>query len=393
MDNSDVVLLGMCRTPRGKFGGTLRDTDVINLGASVIPEALKRAGVRPEQVDLVTWGHTRPTGYEGDTGRLVALQAGIPVDIPAFTINMACISAMQAVICGIQAIRLGEAEIVLAGGMESMSTGNYLLQGARWGFRNGPKTIIDELYVPPRASEYGMGGTAENVAERYGIPREEQDKFAYESHQKAAKAQDNGWYDDEIVPIEVAQPKGPAVLFSRDECIRRDTSLEKLAALPPVFREGGTVTAGNSSPLTDGTNAVVLASRKKAGELGLKPLASFLAYYTTAVDPAYMGIGPIVSVPKALEQASLKLDDIDLIEHNEAFAAVVLAAMKELQYDPTKVNIHGGAIALGHPTGSTGSRLLGTLYYSLKRTGGKIGLVTLCGGTGVTGAMIIQTEN
>jgi acetyl-CoA C-acetyltransferase len=393
MDISDVVLLSMCRTPRGKFGGTLRDLDVIDLGASIIPAALARAGVKPEQVDLVTWGHTRPTGYEGDTGRLVALQAGIPVETPAFAINMACISAMQAVICGIQAIRLGEAEIVLAGGMESMSTGNYLLKGARWGFRSGPKTIIDELYVPPRACEYGMGATAENVAERYGISREEQDAFAYESHQKAIKAQDNGWYDDEIVPIEVAQPKGPAVLFSKDECIRRDTSLDKLGALPPIFRESGTVTAGNSCPLTDGTNAVVLTSRKKAGELGLKSLASFLAYYTAAVDPAYMGIGPVVSVPKALERAGLRLDDIDLIEQNEAFASVVLAGMKELQYDPAKLNIHGGAIALGHPTGSTGSRLLGTLYYALRRTGGKIGLATLCGGTGVTGAMIIQVEN
>lgn len=393
MDINDVVLVGTGRTPRGKFGGTLRDMDVIDLGSSVVPAVLGRAGVKPEQVDLFTWGHTRPTGYEGDTGRLVALQAGIPVETPAFTINMACVSAMQAVISGIQAIRFDEAEIVVAGGMESMSRGNYLLQGARWGLRSGSKTLVDELYVPPRACEFAMGGTAENVSERYKIPREEQDKFSYESHQKAVKAQDSGWYDEEIVPIEVPQRKGPPIQFAKDECIRRDTSLEKLAALPAIFREGGTVTAGNSCPLTDGANAVVIASRKKAEELGLKPLASFVSYYTAAVDPAYMGIGPIVSAPGALKKAGLKLDDIDVIEHNEAFASVVLAAIEELQYDPAKLNIHGGAIALGHPTGSTGSRLLGTLYHALKRTGGQLGLATLCGGTGVTGAVIIRREN
>lgn len=392
MDISDVVILGMGRTPRGRFGGTLRDMDVIDLGASVIPEVLKRARVKPEQVDLFTWGHTRPTGYEGDTGRLVALQGGIPVEVPAFTINMACISAMQAVICGIQAIRFGEAEIVLAGGMESMSSGNYILKGARWGFRSGSKELIDELYVPPRASEFPMGGTAENVAERYKIPREEQDKFSYESHLKTINAQDNGWFDEEIVPISIPQRKGPPVVFSKDE-LRRDANLEKMASLPSAFREGGTVTAGNSCPLTDGANAVVLASREKAEKLGCKPLASFISYHTAAVDPAYMGIGPIVSVPKALEKAGLGLDEVDLVEHNEAFACVVLACMQELDYDPTKLNIHGGAIALGHPTGSSGSRLLVTLYYALKRTGGKIGLATLCGGTGVTGTVLIKRES
>lgn len=394
MENlSDVVMLSIGRTPMGKFGGALRDMEVIELGASVIPEVLRRAGVSTEQIDSVTWGHNRTSGYEGDTGRLVAVVAGIPVTVPAFTVNMACVSAMQAAICGIQEIRCGDADIVLAGGMESMSTGNYLLKGARWGFRSGPKTLIDELYVPPRICEDGMGGTAENVAERYGISREEQDRLAYESHQRAIKAQDSGWFEAEIVPIKVAQSKGPAILFSKDECIRRDTNLEKLAALPTIFREGGTVTAGNSCPLTDGASAVVLASRQKALELGLRPLASFLSYHTTAVDPAYMGIGPIVSVPEVLEKAGLKLDDIDLIEHNEAFASVVLACASELGYDMVKVNIHGGAIALGHPTGSTGTRLLGTLYHALKRIGGEIGLATLCGGTGVTGAMIIRVEN
>ncbi|MBI2848045.1 MAG: thiolase family protein [Chloroflexi bacterium] len=389
----DVVVLGMGRTPRGKFGGTLRDVDVIDVGASIVPAVLKRAGVRPEQVDMVTWGHTRPTGYEGNTGRLVALQAGIPIDVPAFTINMACISAMQAVISGIQEIVTGNASIVLAGGMESMSTGNYLLKGARWGFKSGPQTLVDELYVPPRSSRFGMGETAENVAEKYGIKREEQDSFSFQSHQKAARAQDNGYFEDEIVPMEIPQPKGPPIVFSRDECIRRDTSIEKLATLVPIFRKGGTITAGNSCPLTDGSNAIVIASRNKAQELGLKPLASFLSYATAAVDPAYMGIGPVVSVPKALDRAGLRLDDVDLVEQNEAFASIVLASAKELNYDYGKLNVHGGAISLGHPTGSSGSRLLITLYHALKRRGKHIGLATLCGGTGVTGAIIMRRES
>jgi acetyl-CoA C-acetyltransferase len=367
--------------------------DVIDLGAAVIPEVLNRAGVKSAEIDLVTWGHTRPTGYEGDTARLVALQAGIPIQVPAFTINMACISAMQAVISGIQAILLGEAHVVLAGGMESMSTGSYILKGARWGFRSGSKTVIDELYVPPRACAFPMGGTAENVAERYGISREEQDQYAYTSQLKAVNAQDNGWFDEEIISVMVPQPKDSRVQFSKDECIRRDVSIEKLAGLPPVFREKGTVTAGNSCPLADGASALVLASRKKADELGRKPLLSFLSYHQSAVDPAYMGIGPIVAVPKALEKAGLRLQDINLVEHNEAFASVVLACMRELEYDPARLNIHGGAIALGHPTGSTGARLIVTLYYSLKRVHGEIGLATLCGGTGVTGAMLVKLEN
>jgi acetyl-CoA C-acetyltransferase len=362
------------------------------LGASVIQEVLERAGVSGSQIDLVTWGHNRTSGYEGDTGRLVAVQAGLPVHIPAFTINMACVSAMRAVISGVEAIRCGEAEIELSGGMENMSSSNYLLKGARWGFRSGPKTLIDELYVPPRICEFGMGGTAENVAERYHISREAQDRFAYDSHQKAIKAQDNGWFDSEIVTVKVPQQKGAPILFSKDECIKRDTSLDKLANLPTIFREGGTVPAGNSCPITDGASAVVLASRRKAKELGLVPLASFLSYHTAAVDPAYMGIGPIVSAPKALEKAGLKLEDIDLIEHNEAFSSIVLAAVDELAYNPEKLNIHGGAIALGHPTGCSGSRLIITLYHALKRTNGELGLATLCGGTGVTGAVVMKME-
>lgn len=393
MDVSDVVIVGMGRTPRGKFGGTLRSMGPTELAAAVMPKVLARTGVKAEQVDLVLLGHCRPAGLGGDSARVAALKGGMPIDVPVVTVQMACISAMQAVMSGIQAIRLGDADVVVAGGMESMSSACFLLgPEARWGLRHGAVTLVDELFIVDPLGVGGMGQTAENVAERYGITREEQDRFSYESHQKAVQAQDNGWFDDEIIPIEVPQRSGPPILFSTDECIRRDTSLEKMSKLPPAFKEGGTVTAGNSSPLTDGANVIVLASRKRAEELGVKPLASFVSYATAAVDPAYMGIGPTKSVPKALEKAGLRLEDIDLIEDNEAFASVVLAVEKELGIDHTKLNIHGGAISLGHPTGSSGSRLLITLYHALLRTGGKLGLAALCGGTGVTGAVVIKVE-
>jgi acetyl-CoA C-acetyltransferase len=392
MKVSDVVILGMGRTPRGRFGGTLKDMDADDISAAIVPEILKRAGIKPGDVDRVFWGQTRQTGYGGNPGRPVATKAGIPYETPAFTINMTCISAMQALISGIQSIQLGEAEVVLAGGMENMSGAHYVLKGARWGFRSGPKEIIDDLYIPCRISGISMGMTAENVAEKYNISREAQDRFSFESHQKATKAQDAGWFTDEIVPIKVPQGKGKETLFSTDECIRRDTDYDKIAALPPVFKKGGTVTAGNSCPLTDGANGIIIASRAKAEKLGAKPLASFQSYHTVGVDPAYMGIGPIKAIPPAMEKAGLKMNQIDLIEYNEAFACVVLVGIQELKLDPARINIHGGAISLGHPTGSSGSRLVVTLYHALKRTGGKYGLAALCGGGGLGGAMIIKME-
>ena len=237
-----------------------------------------------------------------------------------------------------------------------------------------------------------MGLTAENVAEKFDISREAQDRYAYESHLKAIKAQHEGWFDDEIIPVRIPQRKGDEILFSRDECIRSDTSYEKITSLTPVFKKGGTVTAGNSCPLTDGANGIVIASRAKAEELGAKPLASFVSYHTVGVDPAYMGLGPTKAVPPALEKAGLQIDKIDLIEYNEAFSSVVLAGIKVLNLDASKLNIHGGAISLGHPTGDTGSRLVITLYYALKRTDGRYGLATLCGGGGLGGAIIIKME-
>ena len=392
MKADDIVILGMGRTPRGRFGGTLKDIDADDFSAAIIPEILNRAGIKPEDVSRVFWGQTRQTGYGGNPGRPVGTKAGIPYGTPAFTINMTCISAMQAVISGIQSIKLGEAEVVLAGGMENMSGAHYVLKGARWGFRSGPKEIIDDLYIPCRISGIGMGMTAENVAERYKISREAQDIFSFESHQKAIKAQDQGWFKEEIVPVKVREGKGKEILFSTDECIRRDTDYDKISGLPPVFKKGGTVTAGNSCPLTDGANGIVIASRAGAEKLGAKPLARILSYQTVGVDPAYMGIGPIAAIPPALEKAGLTMSQIDLIEYNEAFAVVVLAGIQELKLDPARINIHGGAISLGHPTGSSGSRLIGTLYHALKRTNGRYGIATLCGGGGLGGAVVIEME-
>ncbi|MDY6972789.1 MAG: thiolase family protein [Thermodesulfobacteriota bacterium] len=392
MNSTDVVILGMGRTPRGRFGGTLRDMDADDLSAAIVPEILNRSGVKPDQVDLVLWGQTRQAGYGGNPARPVSTKSGIPIEVPSFTVNMTCISAMQALISGIQAIQVGDAEIVLAGGMEVMSGLNYILKGARWGFRSGHKEIIDDGYIPCRSSGLGMGMTAENVAAQLQISREDQDKFAYESHLKAIKAQDEGWFDEEMIPIKVPQKRGEGKLFATDECIRRDIDFDKMAGLPPAFKKDGTVTAGNSCPLTDGANGIVLASRAKAEKLGLKPLASFVSYHTIGVDPAYMGLGPTKAVPVALEKAGLKLGQIDLTEFNEAFACVVLAGIRILDLDVNKLNIHGGAISLGHPTGSTGSRLVVTLYHALKRTGGQYGMATLCAGGGLGGAVIIKME-
>ena len=392
MNANDIVILGMGRSPRGRFGGTLKEMDADDLSAAIVPAVLKRAGVKPTEVDRVFWGQTRQTGYGGNPARPVAAKSGIPYETPSFTINMTCISAMQALISGIQSIQAQESEVVLAGGMEVMSGGFYLLKGARWGWRSGPQEVIDDLYINCRVCGIGMGMTAENVVERYGISREAQDDFSYRSHQKAVKAQDAGWLDPEIIPIQVPQRKGDPIAFASDECIRRDTSFEKIAALPPVFKKGGSVTAGNSCPLTDGANGMVIASRKRAEELGCKPLARIVSYHTVAVDPAYMGIGPIKATPPALEKAGFKINDMDLIEYNEAFACVVLAGIQEFKIDENRLNIHGGAISLGHPTGSSGSRIVGTLYHALKRTGGRYGLATLCGGGGLGGAMVIEME-
>jgi len=392
----DVVAIGMARTPMGKFGGTLRDTNVYDLGAHAIRSALQRAGVAPEQVDQVNYGSCRQAGNGPNPARTAAIFAGIPVHVPAQTINMACPSGMKTVALGAQTLLLGEGRIVVAGGMDSMSTIPYLLKGVRFeGFHMGPKTLLDGWSdsIDPTCG-CGMGETAENLVDKWKISRQEQDEFAAESQHKAAHAQAQGWFDDEIAPIEVPQKKGPPIRFARDESIRGDTTVEALAKLKPVFRkEGGTVTAGNACGMTDGACAIVLTTREHAKALGKTPLFSLVAWSEAAVEPRFMGEGPGVSIPLALQRAGMTLADIDLLEVNEAFAAQVLTNERMLKWDRAKLNVHGGAIALGHPTGISGARILITGYHALRRRDQELCCASICGGGGVTMAMIIRRES
>lgn len=395
MELKDVVVVSACRTALGKFGGTLKDMPAYDISAVAIREALKRANLKGEDVEDVILGSCRQAGNGPNPARTAAVKGGIPVTIPVETLNMACPSAMRALTHASEEIRLGNAEIVLVGGFDSMSTIPYLLKGVRWeGFRFGDKKLLDGWgdSIDPLCG-CGMGETAENLYDKYKISREEQDQFALESHQKAGNAQDNGWFDNEIVAVEVPQPKGEPILFSKDEGIRKDTSLDKLSKLPPVFRKDGTVTAGNACQMTDGATAGIVMSRDKAKALGLKPLFSIISYSSVAVEPATMGEGPSVSIPKALEKAKMTIDDMDLIEVNEAFAIQVIANERVLKWDRSKLNVHGGAIALGHPTGITGFRIIVTLYYALRQHDKEFGIAGICGGGGVSMATIIKRES
>lgn len=392
---NDIVIISACRTPMGRFGGTLRDIPSYELGAVVIREALKRASLSGEQVDDVILGNCRQAGNGPNPARTASVKGGVPVSVPVMTLNMACPSAMRALTIAAQAIRLGEAEIVLTGGFESMSTIPYLLKGARWdGFKMGNKILEDGWSdsIDPLIGQ-GMGETAENLYDKYKISREEQDEFAISSHQKSALAQKKGWFDEEIVPVEIKQKGNVSpLLFDKDETIRYEIDKGKMAALKPAFRKDGTVTAGNSCGLSDGAVALLVTHRKKAAELGLKPLFSILSYAQTAVEPSFMGEGPAYSIPLALNKAGMTLSEMDIIEVNEAFAIQVLANERLLQWDRSKLNVHGGAIALGHPTGISGARILVTGYYALKRLDKEYCVAAICGGGGVTTAMVIRRE-
>jgi len=392
---SDVVAISAVRTPMGRFGGTLKDVAAYDLGAVAIRAALERAGVAGDGIDDVIFGSCRQAGNGPNPARTAAVRGGIPVTVPVQTINMACPSGMRCIQAAAQAIRLGDSKTVMVGGMDSMSTIPYLLKDCRWdGFKMGDRTLLDGWAdsIDPLCG-VGMGATAENLVDKYKIPREEQDQFAVESHQKAARAQSSGWFDEQITPVEVpAKGKQPAVLFDKDETIRADTSLEKMAKLKPVFKKDGTVTAANACGMSDGATALVLTSREHAKALGAAPLFSLVAYSSVAVEPATMGEGPSVSIPAALQRAGMTLGQMDLIEVNEAFAVQVLANERVLKWNRDKLNVHGGAIALGHPTGISGARIVVTLYYALKRTGGEIGIAGICGGGGVSMAMIIRRE-
>ena len=389
---NEVVLAGAVRTPIGTFGGSFVDTPATELGAVALREALKRAGVQPDQVDEVIMGNVLSAGLGMNPARQAAIAASIPDTVPATSINKVCGSGLKAVALATQAIILGDADVVLAGGMEGMSTAPYLLPKARYGYRMGHGEVIDHMIKDGlwcSLTDCHMGNTAENIALEREVSRADQDEFSVQSQQKAAAAWDNGRFNDEIVPVEVKQRKG-TVTVDRDEHFRPDTNIEALSKLRPAFAPDGSVTAGNASGINDGAAAVVVMSRKKAEELGVKPMGAVRSYASAGVPPRIMGIGPVPATQKALAKSGLALDEIDLIEANEAFAAQSLAVGRELGWDWERVNVNGGAIALGHPIGASGARILVTLLHEMKRREAKRGLATLCIGGGQGIAMIVE---
>ena len=393
MPDKEVVIVNGARTAIGRFGGALRDLTVIDIGVVAVKGALEKSGVKPEQVDEVIIGHARQAGGGPNAARIVSINAGIPASVPAYAINVACVSGMLSIILAHQSITLGNSDIVLAGGMEHHSSVPYLNMQMRWGARMGDVTLVDGQFKDGYhcgIEHVHMGVLTDVLAEELGITREEQDRFALESQQKAAKAKGSGFFAKTIIPIEVPQAKGAPILFQEDEAPRPDTTLEVLAKLRLAFRPDGTITAGNSPPITDGASAVVVTSRDKASELGLKPLARILSYAVTSVEAKRFGLAPVLAVPKALKKAGLTLDDIDVIEINEAFAAQVIAVSRELQWDMSRVNIHGGGVALGHPTGMSGNRITLDVLNSLAERGGRYGLATLCGNGGHGGAIVME---
>ncbi len=389
----EVVIVSAVRTPIGAFNGGLASFSAAELGALTIAEAVKRAQLQPGQVDEVIFGNVLQAGLGQNVARQCAIKAGIPVAAPSFTVNKVCGSGLKTVNLAAQALMLDDAEIVVAGGTESMSQAPYVLDSkARWGYRMGNAKVVDVMVHDGlwcAFNDYHMGITAENVAAQFGITREAQDQLAFESQSKAVKAIDNGCFKKEILPVVIKGKKGD-IVFDTDEYPKRDTVYEKLAALKPAFKKDGTVTAGNASGINDGSAALVLMTADKAKALGLQPLARILGYGSGGVDPSIMGMGPVPATRKALAKAGLKIEDLDLIEANEAFAAQFLAVGKELGWPAEKVNIHGGAIALGHPIGASGARILVTLLHGLAEQNKKIGLATLCIGGGQGCATIVE---
>ncbi len=389
----DAVIVSAVRTAIGTYGGGLAEVSAVRLGEISIRAALQRADLKPEQVDEVIMGNVLQAGLGQNPARQAAIHAGLPVNIPAMTINKVCGSGLKAVMLAAQAIKLGDADIIVAGGMESMSRAPFLLEKARFGYRMGDGQLVDVMIRDGLWDAFDnnhMGVTAENVCTDYNLTREELDQFALESQQKAAHALEVGTFRSEIVPVEVPGKKGPTV-FEKDEQPRADTSAESLAKLRPAFKpQGGMVTAGNSSALNDGGAAVVVMSRQKAEQLGLQPLATIRSYASAGVEPRIMGMGPVPATKRALEKAGLKIGDMDLVEANEAFAAQSVAVGKELGFDRAKLNVNGGAIALGHPIGASGTRILVTLLYEMQRRQARYGLNTMCIGGGQGVALIVE---
>lgn len=390
---TQAVIVSAVRTAIGAFQGSLKDVPATTLGSIVIKAAIERAGVPAEDIDEVIMGNVLQAGLGQNPARQAALQAGLSTAIPAMTINKVCGSGLKAVHLAAQAIVAGEADIVVAGGFENMSQAPYILQNARDGFRMGDQKVIDTMIHDGlwcATNDYHMGMTAENLCDNYSITREEQDAFAARSQARAAEAVSSGRFTDEIVPVEIPQRKGEPVIFDQDEYVKAGTTAEKLAGLRPAFKKDGSVTAGNASGINDGAAAVVVMSQERAYELGLKPIATIVANASAGVDPSIMGIGPVTAVKKVLAKANMTLEQMDLIEANEAFAAQAIAVDRELNFDHEKLNVNGGAIALGHPIGASGARVLVTLLHEMQKRDVQMGLATLCIGGGQGVATIIQ---
>jgi len=393
MGSDDVVILSGCRTPIGSFGGAFKDVSAVDLGAVAVKEAVRRSGARPDQVDEVILGCILQAGLGMNPARQASIRAGIPESVPAHTVNKVCGSGLKAVMLAAQAVKCADAELVVAGGTESMSGAPYLLPGGRWGERLGNGKLLDHMIhegLTDAFHDIHMGITAENIVERYRISREDQDAFAAESQDRALAAIREGRFKAEIVSVPVPQKKGEARLVDTDEYPRPGTTAETLAKLKPAFKKNGTVTAGNASGINDGAAALVVTTAGRARALGSSPLARIVSYASVAVDPKVMGIGPVPAVRKALEKASLAADRVDLFELNEAFAAQSLAVLRDLKLDPARVNVNGGAIALGHPIGASGARVLVTLLYALQARDKRVGVASLCIGGGQGVAMVVE---
>lgn len=389
----DVVIVSAVRTAIGSFGGSLKDISAVDLGALVIKEAVTRAGINPELVEEVVMGNVIQAGLGQNVARQATLKAGLPVEVPAMTINKVCGSGLRTVALAAQMIKSGDCDVVVAGGMENMSQAPYLLNSSRWGQRMGDGKIVDSMIndaLTDAFNNYHMGVTAENIAKEWNLTREMQDEFAVNSQLKAEKAIKEGRFIDEIVPVVIPQRKGEPKVFAQDEFPRFGATIEGMAKLRPAFIKDGTVTAANASGINDGAAAFVVMSAEKAESLGLKPMAKIVSYGQKGLEPSIMGYGPFHATKKALEVAGLSVEDLDLIEANEAFAAQSLAVAKDLNFDMEKVNVNGGAIAIGHPVGASGGRILVTLLHEMQKRDAKKGLATLCIGGGMGTALIVE---
>ncbi len=391
----DVVIVSAVRTPIGSFGGGLSSLSAVDLGVITAEEAIKRAKIKPEEINEVLIGNVLGYGLGQNIARQISVKSGIPVEVPSMTLNKLCGSGLRSITLAVQEIMLGDAEVILCGGTESMSNAPYIVPSARFGQRMGHGKLIDTMIedgLTDAFNKYHMGITAENIAEKWNILREEQDKFAANSQRKAIEAQNLGRFDEEIVKIEIPKKKGENIIFYKDEYIKENVTLEKLSKLKTAFKKDGTVTAGNSSGINDGAAMLIVMSKDKADALGLKALATVKGYASAGVDPEIMGYGPVPSTRNALKKAKWTVKDLDLVEANEAFAAQSISVIKDLDLDLDKVNVNGGAIALGHPIGCSGARIVVTLLHEMKRRDAKKGLATLCIGGGMGTSILVERE-